>query len=158
KGNVASNGYGGGAYFCTLNNCIVDGNSVSYSGGGAFSSALNNCALTGNSAYIGGGASGSTLNNCTLSGNSASGSDGGGAVYSCTLNNCIAYFNTAQQGANYDSSSSLNYSCTTPPPTNGVGNITNAPLFVDTNGWANLRLQSNSLCINAGNNSYLANS
>jgi hypothetical protein len=30
----------------------------------------------------------------------------------------------------------------------------NAPLFVDTNGWANLRLQSNSPCINAGLNAF----
>jgi len=33
----------------------------------------------------------------------------------------------------------------------------NLPLFVDTNGWANLRLQPNSPCINAGNNSYVTN-
>jgi hypothetical protein len=39
----------------------------------------------------------------------------------------------------------LNYSCTTPLPTKGVGNITNAPLFVDYSG-GNLRLQSNSPC------------
>ena len=39
-------------------------------------------------------------------------------------------------------------------PTNGVGNITNAPVFVDlVNG--NLRLQSNSPCINAGHNAYV---
>jgi hypothetical protein len=35
--------------------------------------------------------------------------------------------------------------------------MTNAPLFVDSNGWANLRLQPSSPCINAGHNSYLTN-
>jgi hypothetical protein len=29
------------------------------------------------------------------------------------------------------------------------------PTFVDTNGWSNLRLQANSPCINAGNNSFV---
>ena len=76
-----------------------------------------------------------------------------------TLNNCIVYYNTASNGgANYDSYgySTLNYCCTMLLPTNGVGNITNAPLFVDyANG--NMRLQSNSPCINAGNNLSLTN-
>jgi hypothetical protein len=58
---------------------------------------------------------------------------------------------------NYDYFSTLSHCCTTPQPTSGVGNITNAPLFVDTNGWTNLRLQPNSPCINAGNNSYVTN-
>jgi hypothetical protein len=48
----------------------------------------------------------------------------------------------------------MNYCCTTPQRTNGVGNITNVPLFLDTNGWANLRLQSNSSCINAGKDAF----
>jgi hypothetical protein len=66
------------------------------------------------------------------------------------LNNCIVYFN---MGANYDSIFTLRHCCTAPLPTNGFSNITNAPLFVDeANG--NLRLQSNSPCINAGNNAY----
>src|SRR5208283_1938774 len=72
-----------------------------------------------------------------------------------TLYNCIVYLNTASGGGNYDTNSILNYCCTTPQPTNGVGNITYDPQFADyANG--NLRLQSNSPCINAGNNAYVS--
>jgi hypothetical protein len=148
-GNSAS--FGGGALYSTLNNCRLSGNSAGGDGGGVWGGTLINCTLTGNSAFAGGGAFQSVLSNCTLSGNSAV--YGGGAEY-CTLNNCIVYFNTA--GQYYEDNyfqGTLNYCCTTPDP-GGLGNITNAPLFVDTNGWANLRLQSNSPCINAGNNAY----
>ena len=104
---------------------------------------MNNCILTSNSAYDGGGTYLGTLNNCTLTGNA--GRSFAGGANSSTLNNCIIYFNQP----NY-SSGTFRYCCTTPNP-GGVGNITNAPLFVDY-ARGNLRLQSNSPCINAGTN------
>jgi hypothetical protein len=139
---------GGGAYDCTLHNCVLIGNSAKEYGGGAYGGTLNNCTLTANSSDFGGGAIGGTLNNCTLTANSAY-SNGGGAKFG-TLNNCVVYYNSAPNGENY-SGSILSYSCATPLPTNGIGNLSNAPLFVNQAG-GNLRLQSNSPCINSGSN------
>jgi hypothetical protein len=170
-GNSASGG-GGGACSATLNNCTLSANSASYAygGGGAANCTLNNstltgnsntaavfctlnnCMLTGNSGTFGGGAYGSKLCNCTVAGNSAF--YAGGGVDNSSLTNCIVYYNTGP-GGNYVTSGY--YCCTTPLPSSGTGNFTNAPLFVDTNGWSNLRLQSNSPCINAGNNAYVTN-
>jgi hypothetical protein len=48
----------------------------------------------------------------------------------------------------------MDYCCTTPLPTTGVGNLSLPPGFVDY-ATGNLRLQSNSPCINAGNNAYV---
>jgi hypothetical protein len=76
----------------------------------------------------------------------------GGAAFSGSLYNCIVYYNSAPSGPN-SAFSSLSYSCTT-PLAGGSGNITNEPQFVNTNGWADLRLQSNSPCINSGRNGY----
>ncbi len=153
--------YGGRAYGGTLNNCVLTGNSAGYDGGGAYRGTLSNCTLTGNSAFLGGAATGCTLSNCTLTGNSAQayGSAGGGA-WNCTLNNCIVYYNHSDNTSDADdnyASSILNHCCTTPLPANGVGNVTNAPLFVDYTG-GNLRLQSNSPCIDAGHNAYASGS
>jgi hypothetical protein len=152
---------GGGADGATLNNCTLTGNSEGSlygAGGGACSCTLNNCTLTGNSAYVGGGAYSCTLNNCTLTGNSAA--YAGGGAYDSALYNCIVYFNTATNGANYYQDKYggvIAYCCTTPMATNGVGNITNDPAFVDYAG-GNLRLQPNSPCINSGNNAYVVGS
>jgi len=148
RGNAASSA-GGGASGGVLNHCTLTGNSADL-GGGTFYSALNHCALTGNSAYSGGGAYYGTLNNCTLTGNAAL-SSGGGASGG-TLNNCILYHNTASSGPNYHNGL-LAHCCTTPLPGSGAGNITAEPLFVDRL-HGNLRLQSNSPCINAGLNAY----
>jgi len=153
----------GGGVYCEYNavlfNCVLTGNSAGW-GGGAYGGTLNNCTLTGNlcNQGDGGGAYDSTLNNCTLTRNSATESYGiGGGACNCTLNNCIVYYNNNNSGTydtNYDEYSTLNYCCTTPLPDSGIGNISNVPLFVDqANG--NLRLQSNSPCINSGNNAYV---
>jgi hypothetical protein len=157
---------GGGASGGILNNCTLTGNTARRGGGACcmFSIGapdpvrLNNCVLSANTASEGGGVYVGTLNNCTLIGNSADHDGGGVGGFpvggGCTLNNCIVYFNTAAWGeANYDYSF-LSYCCTIPDP-GGVGNITNAPLFADYAG-GNLRLQSTSPCINAGNNDYVS--
>ena len=170
-GNSAN--FAGGAYYCTLNNsllysnqawyaggaadgqlngCILQNNLANEEGGGAYSCGLNNCLLLTNSAGSrGGGVVYCQLNNCTLIGNMASNS-GGGADFSL-LNNCIAYYNTAPDGMNY-SGYSLDHCCTTPLP-DGIGNIANEPVFVNPAG-GDYHLQSNSPCINAGNNAYVS--
>jgi len=149
---------GGGAFLSTLYNCVLTGNWGHFYGGGAFVCTLYNCTLAGNEAsYYGGGASRCTLNNCTVVGNFAGREEGGGGggTANCVVSNSIVYFNVAYTVGDNSLGDIFNYSCTTPAPANEVGNITNAPLFVDTNGWSNLRLQSNSPCINAGNSAYV---
>ena len=141
---------GGGADSSTLTNCTLMGNQAD-GGGGAASSTLNNCLVTDNSASYGGGVENSTLNNCTLTGNSASDPDNYGGAQQSTLNNCIAYYNT---NGDYGWFSSLNYCCTAQLPDGGIGNITNEPGFVNC-AVGDFHLQTNSPCINSGNNAYV---
>jgi len=163
-GNIATN-YTGGAYGSALVNCTISTNLA----GGANSCLLFNCTVTGNTQY-GGGVANSTLYNSLLLGNGGSSYYDAGAVnstlYNCTLSgnnfgasastlyNSILYYNGASSGSNYNQSCTLNYCCTTPMPTNGVGSITNAPLFVSQPG-SDFHLQANSPCINSGNNAYV---
>ncbi|HWW01075.1 MAG TPA: choice-of-anchor Q domain-containing protein [Candidatus Acidoferrum sp.] len=167
SGNTAS--YGGGASGGTLNNCVLTGNRAAW-GGGADNAILNNCLITGNAAYIasssgganalGGGVAGGVANNCTIASNSVvslPGSNGGGA-YFATLNNCVIYANRGSSAAVYSNycGGTINYCCTAPLPAGGAGNFSNAPLFVNVAG-GNFHLQTNSPCINAGNNAYAPN-
>jgi hypothetical protein len=100
--------------------------------------------------YDGGGAFGSYLTNCTIVNNNAGGF--GGGVAQCNVGNCIIDLNSASTDPNI-SGSTVNFSCTTPLPLVGDGNIASDPLFINPLG-GNFRLQSNSPCINSGNNAY----
>ncbi len=143
---------GGGAYAIGsfLTNCIVKCNESDYSGGGTYGGILNNCLLMSNRAeWHGGGAYGAMVLNCTIVGNTADQS--GGGTYKSTNKNSIVYYNTASPSNNYFGGT-CEYCCIT-PYSDGAGNITNEPAFM--NYAANdLRLSSSSLCINAGNDAY----
>ena len=156
---VSNNGpaaYGGAGLQCGMINCLIVSNTAAW-GGGVVNCEADNCLLLGNSAlYGGGGAIWSTLNSCTVVGNTAGtgpGTYGGAGVYDGTANNCIIYYNNGDNCTADWEGISLNHSCSTPNP-GGIGTITNAPLFVSLAG-GDFHLQTNSPCINSGNNSYV---
>jgi hypothetical protein len=159
---------GGGAFGAVMRNCVIARNTAGDFGGGAFGRILDNCIVFANWAWVGGGVFLGDLSNCTVAGNSASYAGGGvvgGADWvpqpddQVRVNNCIVYSNSGPGGANWANWTSqrgngvvFTNSCTIPLPT-PVGNITNAPLFVNQ-AADNFHLQPNSPCINAGLNTY----
>jgi hypothetical protein len=153
----------GGGVFCAasdvyLTNCVITDNMVGTnssgsalgSGGGVYGGTLYNCLVVSNSAAVaGGGAISSTLYNCTVAGNHAN--RYGGGVYNSAAVNCIVYSNVAVLPYNDYDLAQFDHSCTAPMPTNGVGNVADAPLFVNYAG-GDLRLLGVSPCIDAGDN------
>jgi len=145
----------GGAIFCTggsavVSNCVISQSTSASHGGGGYQVTYINCVFKGNSSGgYGGGATYATLINCTLAGNSAY---VGGGVNGSTLKNCIICFNGAQiSGMPPDCYSSGLLRCCTTGVGNENGNFSGDPLFVDA-GNGDFHLQTNSPCINAGDN------
>ncbi len=155
----SSGSVGGGAALSALVNCLVISNSDNivsilnhYSGGGgAYSCTLTNCVLADNVATNGGGANVSSLVNCTVIANTAT---NGGGTLNCAVENSILYYNTGGDYSPGTTQYPLNYCCTALLPTNGLWNITSAPLFVNLVG-GNYHLQSTFPSINSGNNAYI---
>jgi hypothetical protein len=147
---------GGGAYAGALTNCTIANNSVNSgrAGGGVANATLNQCLVTGNKAQIGTGVANCTGNNCIIAQNFAAGSGSGAGAYGSTLNNCIIYYNQAVTNA--DILSCVLANCCTPSLAypNISNSFTNDPRFVDPSG--DFHLQSDSPCINAGKNSFMA--
>jgi hypothetical protein len=154
-GNVAKTGSGGGSQNGTSVRCIYINNHAASQGGATAGTSAYNCLIISNTANLGGGVNGGLAYNCTIAGNFATNS-GGGAYQVSFLKNSILYYNAAAKGINFFSSSTIVNCCTTPYTNgvNGIGGITNEPAFVNLAG-GDFHLQSNSPCINAGNNAYV---
>ncbi len=131
---------------------------VNYNGLVRNSLIYDNTASSGAGAYLKNETGdGSRLYNCTVADNAADFDAGGVRCGNGGhVRNCVIYFNTADtlpEYDNYRSSSSFatwEYNCLT-PLISGKGNITNAPVFIDS-ADDNYRLMYGSPCIDSGTN------
>jgi hypothetical protein len=125
-----------------------------------------NCLVINNSSTFGGGLilhQGSTFENGTIYGNTARDLYAGGVLFIDTNSfviNSIVWSNSSQsgQGMNWWGGANFSYSCTTPLPP-GTSNISIDPSFINSQSIPpNLRLVTNSPCIDAGQNKAWMNS
>ncbi len=150
---------GGGVESGNLDRCDVIWNTSDYYAGGLYYCQATNCNLVYNLGLFGGGAYGGSVSQCTVSGNYAPtdpnlGGGYGGGLDNADAKNSIIYYNVADAGGN-DTALGTYTNCCASDLSVGSGNITNAPRFIDTVGFpGNFHLQTNSPCINAGNNSF----
>jgi hypothetical protein len=151
QGNAAPNG-GGAVHIiesgaAQLRRCAFKDN-TGYQGGGAYcrdqsTVEMDHCLVTGNTVSQAGGAVGIyhsavlTANNCTIADNSSSNLSGGIAWHSwgdLTLTNCILFGNTSRLYPDLrlsgNGTATVSFCCT-PVLRDGVGDITDDPLFVD---------------------------
>ena len=165
----------------TLTNCTFSGNTSNGGDGGGMvsfsgSPTLINCTFNRNRAGAGGAmyndGNSSIITNCTFSGNSATSSGGGGMVNgaaSPTVTNCVFWSNSDSGGIGESAqihtdngTPVVNYSIVEnwTGSLGGTGNSGSDPLFVNAYGVDNipgtedddLRLESGSPCIDAGDN------
>jgi parallel beta-helix repeat protein len=165
----------------TVTYCTFSGNTT-FVGGGMYNDlnfggnpTVTHCTFSGNTASNLGGGMGNSggsppVTNCTFSGNTASGIGGGmynTSISAPTVTNCIFWGNSPDGIGNFISGgstptvSSCDVQGVLPAGTvDGGGNINTNPFFVDADGPDNtagteddnLRLQSGSPCIDAGDN------
>jgi hypothetical protein len=141
-----------------LDHCEVIWNTSDYYAGGLYYCQATNCTIIDNLGLFGGGAYGGSISQCTVYGNYAPtspalGGGYGGGLNDVNANNSIIYYNVADAGGDDTANGGTFTNCCSSSLLAGSGNITNEPLFIDDYDFpGNFHLQSNSPCIDAGNN------
>ncbi len=151
-----SDGLGGGALYGSATNCTFAYNMASFGGGVAWTGVNGSLLVSNTASFNGGGAYQVNLLNCTVAGNFSS--QYGGGTGNCRHTNSIIFNNTAPSGSNAYTGV-FSHCCTASLPPlafqGGKENFTNTPLFVNLTA-GDFRLQSNSPCINGGDNAPVA--